>query len=119
MKSGFDRAALGLGGGSEVLEFSVARFSRHRSHGDPRFLTGLELAGQMFGHACQGVDIRQIEYLHLNLVRIDRLSLHHMRRAHDAGNRSGELYLGRWVPELSALDHHPGIALRDHVIVTR
>src|SRR5688500_8341586 len=104
MKCGFDRAAFRICGRSQVFEFSVESFSRHRSDGDPRYLTGLELAGQVFGHTSQSIDIGQIEYLYQNFVRIDRLSLHHMGRAHDAGDRSREIYLGRWVPELSALD---------------
>src|SRR5690606_873665 len=116
MEGGLDGAAGGVGDGAEVFEFGGEGFAGDGGDGDVRALAGAEAAGEVFGHAGEGIDLGEVEDFGESGVRGNGLAGHDIDGVDDAGDGRDEGDARGWVADLAALDDEGGRAFFDGVI---
>ena len=117
VEGGFNGAGRGIGEGAEVFEVGEKGFAGGGGDGDAGLLAGAEAAGEVFGHAGDGVDLGEVENLGEDFVGADGFAGDDVGGADEAGDGRGEADSGRRVFELAALDDDGEFAFGDKVIV--
>ena len=117
MEGRFHRVARGIRHRAQMLQIRIESSSRHCWHGNPRRLSLLQLSRQMLRHACDGIDLREVQYLGQNLVGINRLARRNVCLAHKPRDRGGEVHRGRRVARLTALHENGRLPFFDPVVV--
>ena len=116
VKSGFDRAGLGVGQSAEMLKVGDVGFAGG-GDGDAGLLAGAEAAGEMLGHAGEGIDLGEVDNLGEDFVGADGLAGDDVGGADETGDRGVETNGGRRFVELAALDEDGEVTLFDEVVV--